>query len=322
MDKKSPLVSIITPCYNGERTVGRMIESVLAQTYDNIEYILVNDGSTDRSEDIVLSYREKFEKRGYEFHYIKQENQGLGGAINAGLKTFRGDYLCWADADDFYAPESIEKRVLWLEAHPDFGVVTSDAYIVKETDLHDLRRRVSQGVTDNDNEHQFWNLIDGNSIFCCACHMIRSSDFLKVNPKREIYPARRGQNWQMLLPIYYHYKRFFMDEALFYYVVSDESMSKDFSVDESLARADEHEDILLHVLQKIDLTPEDRKRADARVKENYDRKRLALAFHAGLGDVADVQFKSLKASGRLTFHDRLYRFGASHKWLNHVLNRT
>ena len=88
------LVSIITPCYNGAAVIGRMIESVLAQTYDNIEYILVNDGSKDDTERVVLSYQEQFEKRGYRFLYVKQENGGLGAAINAGLRVFSGDYLC------------------------------------------------------------------------------------------------------------------------------------------------------------------------------------------------------------------------------------
>ena len=321
MKKSQPVVSIITPCFNGEKVVHRMIESVLAQTYDNIEYILVNDGSTDRTEEVVLSYQEKFERRGYEFHYIKQENKGLGGAINAGLKVFKGDYLCWADADDFFVPSSVEKRVLWMETHPDYGVITSDAYIVKETDLLNPYRKVSQTVTDNINEHQFWNLLESNSIFCCACHMIRSECFLKINPSREIYPARRGQNWQMLLPMYYHYKRYFLDEPLFYYVESDNSMSHDDTANNRLLRCDEHEDILEHVIQRIAMNKEDQQKANSLIKVNYCRKRLYIAYKAGLADAADLQFKKLKAEGKLTFRDRLYRYGAKNQWVKKLIKR-
>lgn len=68
--KNLPLVSLITPCYNGEKYLERFLDSVLAQTYDNIEFILVNDGSTDDTEKIALSYQEKFADRGYIYIYI------------------------------------------------------------------------------------------------------------------------------------------------------------------------------------------------------------------------------------------------------------
>ena len=69
-----PLVSIITPCYNGEAFLKRYFESILNQTYPNLELIFINDGSTDRTEEIALSYRERLEKRGITYIYEKQEN--------------------------------------------------------------------------------------------------------------------------------------------------------------------------------------------------------------------------------------------------------
>lgn len=319
--EKSPLVSIITPCYNGEKTVHRMIDSVLAQTYSNIEYIFVNDGSTDHSEDVALSYQKKFEERGYSFKYIKQENKGLGGAINAGLKEFTGKYLCWADADDFYIPDSVKKRVEWMEAHPEYSAVTSDAYIVTESDLTRTDRRVSQGVTNNEDEDQFWHLLEGNSIFCCACHMLRASDFIETHPNREIYPARRGQNWQMLLPTYYNKKRFFLDEPLYYCVVSDGSMSSDDSVQKKLARCDEHEDILTHVLADMKTTPEDAEKARRMVKCSLAERRLYIAFYAGAADVAADQAAVLKSEKALSLKGRLLCFGARHQWAGRLMQK-
>ena len=320
MDSHDPCVSIITPCYNGAKTVHRMIESVLAQTYDNIEYVFVNDGSTDDSEKVVLSYKKQFEDRGFLFKYIKQENKGLGGAINAGLKEFTGEYLCWADADDFYAPDSVKKRVEWMEEHPEYSAVTSDAYIVREDDLTNISKRVSQGIKNNEDEKQFWHLLSGESIFCCACHMLRVSDFLRVNPNREIYPARRGQNWQMLLPIYYYGKRYFLNEPLFYYVSSSGSMSRDDSTQKKLERCDEHEFILNQTLDSMDMLPEDYKKAKDCVRLNYIRKRLFIAYCACDANVAEEQAKKLKKEHKLTLRDRIYLLSAKHPRLKKILH--
>ncbi|MBQ6432106.1 MAG: glycosyltransferase family 2 protein [Oscillospiraceae bacterium] len=318
---KKALVSIITPCYNGAAVIGRMIESVLAQTYDNIEYILVNDGSKDDTERVVLSYQEQFEKRGYRFLYVKQENGGLGAAINAGLRVITGDYLCWADADDFYAPTSVEKRVTWMEAHPDYGVITSDAYIVKEGTVDQPIRTVSSGVPDNENEAQFWNLLNGESIFTPGAHMARVSMFTEQYPDRQIYPARRGQDWQLLLPMYYHYKRHFLNEPLFYYVVSDNSMSRDDSAEKVLFRCDEHEDILRHTLAGIQMPEADRKKAERQVRVNYARRRLSVAYRSGKKDVAIAAYQNLKKDQALRRKDRVYLFGAKHPWFRKIAGK-
>ena len=318
---QQPLVSIITPCYNGAAVIGRMIESVLVQTYDRIEYILVNDGSTDNTERVVLSYQERFKKRGYRFLYVKQENGGLGAAINAGLKIFTGDYLCWADADDFYAPTSVEKRVTWMEAHPEYGVITSDAYIVKEGAVDQPIRTVSSGIPDNEKEEQFWNLLNCESIFIPGTHMARAAMFLRQYPGRRIYPARRGQDWQLLLPMYYHYKRHFLDEPLFYYVVSDNSMSRDDSVEKKLYRCDEHENILLHTLGDFQMSDSDREKAVQQVRVNYARRRLSIAFRAGKKDVAEHAFQALKKEHADCARHRVYRFGAKHPWARKLLGK-
>ena len=321
LEQASPVVSIITPCYNGAKTVHRMIESVLAQTYDTIEYIIVNDGSTDRSEDIILSYQKSFADRGYAFKYVHQENKGLGGAINAGLKEATGAYLCWADADDFYAPESVKMRVEWMEQHPDYGVVTSDAYIVNESNLYAADKRIAAGLSNNNDEHQFWHLLEANSIFCAGTHMIRMCCFDEVVKNRSIYPARRGQNWQMLLPMYYKYKRHFMNEPLYSYVVSDGSMSHDDSAQKKLLRCSEHEDILHHVLQDIPMTPEDATKAQCFVRHNFARKRLYIAFNEGMAELANEQYKALKAEKALTLRDKVYHFGANHQRIGAVLKK-
>lgn len=89
----SPLVSIMTPCYNGEKFVGRYLDSVLAQTYDNIEVVLIDDGSTDNTAPIVKSYIPKFESKGYKLIYVYQENSGAASAINKAMPLVTGDFI-------------------------------------------------------------------------------------------------------------------------------------------------------------------------------------------------------------------------------------
>lgn len=247
------LVSIIIPCYNHSTVVGRMIKSVLNQTYSKIELIVVNDGSTDDSEKVILSFAEKLEEKGYLFKYVKQDNAGLGSAINAGLKCITGEYFCWGDADDFYEIESIEKRVLFLTENEEYAVVTSNAYIREGQNL-DNKRVLAKDNDLNRNTDQFLIHLNGDSIFCSGCHMVRTSMFKSVYPDMQIYPAKRGQNWQLLLPLYFRYKRYFMNVPLYNYINYPNSMSKDKKGFESkIIRFNEYEEILNHVIDHIEM---------------------------------------------------------------------
>ena len=129
------LVSIVSPCYNGESYLARYFDAILAQTYRPLELILVNDGSKDKTEEIVLSYADKLKASNIDFKYIKKENQGSGAAVNDGLKYITGEYLIWPDTDDFLMPESIEKRVRFLETNLEYGFVTTDGQTYLEGSL-------------------------------------------------------------------------------------------------------------------------------------------------------------------------------------------
>ncbi|MBR3592480.1 MAG: glycosyltransferase family 2 protein [Clostridia bacterium] len=255
------LVSIITPCYNGEKTIARLFDSILNQTYKKIEYIFVNDGSTDRTEEIVENYKDQFATKGIMFKYFYQNNKGLGGAIDTGLKHFTGEFLCWPDADDYLESNSIEERVNVLKANPEYAIVTSDAFVRDYNDLYAYKSFISNGKKHLSEKKQFKNLLDEDGIFCTGCHMVRSNAFLEVNPKRSIYPARRGQNWQMLLPIYYKFDAYFLNKPLYNYIDYPSSMSKNQDcLDSYLLRFNEHREILLNTLdmiekvQKVDLS--------------------------------------------------------------------
>lgn len=301
----NPLVSIITPCYNGEKTAHRMIESVLNQTYSPIEFIFINDGSTDKTEELFNSYLPKFEEKGIKAIYRYQENAGQSAAVNQGLKLFTGKYLCWTDSDDILFPKSVEKRVNFLESHPEYACVQSDAYMVKDNDIDTPVKRISEGFPKSHEEDQFELCIKGESYICCHCFMVRSSVFLKVNPERSIYTGRKEQNWQLLLPVYYKNKRYFMNEPLCSYVISSVSHSHSkLTTEKAIDRAQGYIEILIDTLTKIDMPDSERQRYINIVLNIYARKKLYLCVDTGNKSLAKEQLEILKKIGTAKFRDK------------------
>lgn len=274
-----PLVSIIVPCYNVESTIARYIESVLNQTYRNIEIIFVDDGSTDRTSEIINNYKSEIEKNKFIFKYIFQENEGLGGAIDKGLKYVNGEFLCWSDPDDFYYPESLQKRIEIMLKNPECGVVSSDADVYEEDNLSKPLYREAQRFEHRFEENQFEYLLCEESHFCAGCHMIRMSAFDSVNPDRTIYKAKRGQNWQLLLPVYNRYKRIYIDEPLYAYVLYSNSMSSgDITKEKELLRWNEHQQIITETLKRIEMDDEKRKKYFNMIEIRYALKRFYTAI--------------------------------------------
>lgn len=109
-----PLVSIVIPVYNGANYMREAIDSALAQTYDNCEVIVVNDGSTDNGETdrIARSYGDRI-------RYFPKENGGVATALNLGIREMRGEYFSWLSHDDVYVPEKIERQVSVLRQTAD-----------------------------------------------------------------------------------------------------------------------------------------------------------------------------------------------------------
>jgi glycosyltransferase involved in cell wall biosynthesis len=107
-----PLVSILIPCYNADRWLAETIESALAQTWENKEIIIVDDGSTDGSLAIAKNYASRQVK------VISQPNQGASAARNTAYKNCIGDYIQYLDADDLLAPDKIERQVSLLQNFP------------------------------------------------------------------------------------------------------------------------------------------------------------------------------------------------------------
>ncbi len=126
-----PLVSVVMPVYNGERFLAEAIESILAQTFTDFELIIVDDGSRDRSIEIIRD----FEKCDERIRVIQHEtNRGQAEALNTGTAIAEGDYITTMDCDDVSLPERLRKQVDNLESHPELGAAGAWGRTVK----HDM----------------------------------------------------------------------------------------------------------------------------------------------------------------------------------------
>ncbi|MFM7662518.1 MAG: glycosyltransferase family 2 protein [Bacteroidota bacterium] len=112
----TPLVSVLMPVYNGEKYLKEAIDSILNQTFTDFEFLIINDGSTDTTEQIILSYEDP------RIRYAKNEtNLKLIATLNKGIKLCKGRYIVRMDSDDISALDRIEKQVAFMEEHPDVG---------------------------------------------------------------------------------------------------------------------------------------------------------------------------------------------------------
>jgi glycosyltransferase involved in cell wall biosynthesis len=113
LDRNNPLVSVVIPVYNGEKFIADSIQSVLGQTYQPVEIIVVDDGSGDSTAEIARSFEG--------VKYIYQENQGHGQAKNTGIDAANGDYLAFNDVDDVWKPKKLELQMDILQKNPEIG---------------------------------------------------------------------------------------------------------------------------------------------------------------------------------------------------------
>lgn len=256
VDEHKPLVSIVSPVFNGEKFVGRMLASVLSQSYPNIEMICVDDGSEDGTEKAVLSFSSAFREKNMRLVYTRQPHKGQAAAINCGLKLVNGEYLSWVDSDDFLVPSSIEAKLSALIANHDYDVATSDFYVVDESNpKRVLRRQGDLFGSLNFQSRQFYLALLGRSIIEANCHLVRMSCFDEAFPERELVDCREGQNYQLMLPLYFKYKRLYVDQPLAYYVIRSEShYHRQRSEEEWAARYDALMEMLEHVLGSLGIS--------------------------------------------------------------------
>lgn len=131
---ENPLISIVIPVYNGEKYLGEAIDSALAQTYQNYEIVVVNDGSTDKTNEVVEKYSEKI-------RFYTKLNGGQSSALNYGISKMKGEYFCWLSHDDLYSPDKLQQQVDALAkvnrasvvVYSDYAAINAQGDIIKES---------------------------------------------------------------------------------------------------------------------------------------------------------------------------------------------
>jgi glycosyltransferase involved in cell wall biosynthesis len=124
----APIVSVVLPLYNCPAYIGRSVQSILDQTFEDFELIIIDDGSTDNTPEIAKTFSDS------RIRFFQQKNQGLASTLNRGIELARGKYIARHDQDDIALPERFAKQVNYLEAHPACGMVGTwaDIYLEEE----------------------------------------------------------------------------------------------------------------------------------------------------------------------------------------------
>jgi glycosyltransferase involved in cell wall biosynthesis len=297
----NPLVTIITPCYNGEAFLDKYFASILAQTYDRLELIFVNDGSTDRTEEIAQSYRQALEDRGIVFKYLYQPNGGQAKAMNTGFREMTGKYLVWPDSDDLLSPDSIEKRAAFLDAHPEYGFVRSNGdFFSFETG----KRTGPLSYLDNSfHEDIFLDLILEETYCACGCYMVRTELLREIYPDLTIYETPVGQNWQILIPIAGRSKCGYIDEELYHVAVRTNSHSRQSrTLQEEVDRRMGLKKVLEMGIALSGRTDRDYQKI---VDLKYQRILMRIYLNAGAAEEAEACYRTLKQEGALIAADHL-----------------
>lgn len=180
----TPEITVLMSVYNGERYLKEAVESILNQTYKDFEFLIINDGSTDLSKNIILSYND------LRIRLIDNENNiGLTRSLNKGLKLARGKYIARMDADDVSMPERFEAQINFMENHPDVGLLGSWVEVINEEDkIIDIWELPETHV------HIRWCLLFGN----CLAHSVtffRRAIAIKLGGYNERF--KRAQDYDL-----------------------------------------------------------------------------------------------------------------------------
>ena len=147
---KEHLVSVITPSFNAAKVLPHAINSVLSQSYQNFEIIVVDDGSTDNTKEVVEKYINN--SNPCRIRYIYQENAGVSNARNTGMKKAKGQYIAFLDSDDIFLEESLAERVHFLSQNQAIALVFTDYYLINDKNIN---------LANKNRAHQdnFWEII-------------------------------------------------------------------------------------------------------------------------------------------------------------------
>lgn len=210
------VVSIIIPAYNAEKYISDTIDSVLKQTYTSWELIIVNDGSKDKTEEIIRTFLTNPNIR-----YFSQSNSGVSVARNIGIAQSKGNYIAFLDSDDIWLPDNLEKKMNLLEHNPDIDWVFSD---ILEAD-ENMQNRKSSPVGRDDNILDNLLLWEGEVVPGPCSNLVLKRKCLETGILFDpVLSTAADQDFCISLATKFRGKR--IPEALWVYRVIKNSMSR------------------------------------------------------------------------------------------------
>ena len=209
------LVSVIIPTFNSKKFIRECIDSVLNQTYKNIEIIVVDDGSNDNTEDYVRNY---FKLNN--FFYFKKNNGGPASARNFGIKTTKGDFICFLDADDVWLPDKIKVQLDFLiKENMDF-CYTRRSDFLSEDGVNNSRVNFFKAYSGSVLRKLFWNNFITNSSVMMSRKVVEKCGFLKED--KYLFAIEDYEYW---LRVASKFKIYFIDKPLVYYRIHSSQIS-------------------------------------------------------------------------------------------------
>ena len=235
-----PLVSVIIPAYNAEQFIAKTLESVLSQTYQNIEILVIDDGSTDTTAEVVKSFAQKDSR----IILLRQSNAGVAAARNLAIQKSQGEYIAAIDADDIWYPQNLEKQVKCLiKSEPSVGIAYSWSVDINEQDL------LTGGFYNSTIQGEVYTaLIYKYFIGNASSSLIRRACFEKIgdyNCKFKRENAQGCEDWELHIRIAEHYQFKVVPEYLVGYRQITSSMSCNYA-----AMAKSHSLIMADVRQR------------------------------------------------------------------------
>ena len=287
---KNPLVTVITPTYNRADFLPQAIDGVLAQTYGNFELIVVDDGSTDNTPDILSDYA----KRDDRVRTFRQDNQGQSIARNKAIQEARGEFICFLDSDNHWPDHKLEQQVDLFRENPDVDVIYGDIVTVDESDTELSRKNMSR----YSGNIARWMLRDNCVSMNTAMAKRRCFDEMGgMSGERRV-----ADDYDLWLRFSARYKFLYVPEYWAYYRVMEDQISSD-----KTARFDSNEAIIRDFRSKFPDALTD-KEFDAGFAVFYVRKARYLA---SIGRKREAFRELYKALGYRPFGKVVWRGAAA-----------
>jgi glycosyltransferase involved in cell wall biosynthesis len=209
-----PRISVIIPTYNRQSLVLQAIETVLAQTFQDFEVIVVDDGSTDATEQCLEQFKGKIV-------YLKTANRGVAAARNSGIRLAGGEFICFLDSDDVWEPSKLQAQIEFADANPQYALIATEVRAL------DVSQKLAGGgkaaIYQIKNGMVADSLLFGNWIFTSSVMVRRSA--LDITGWFDEDVGQFGEDWLLWMKIAVRFPIYFIPDVLSFYRFQEDSLS-------------------------------------------------------------------------------------------------